>query len=116
METSENNVISKDDFTDVHNNKTGVLTYHSANLKKIFLYYSWISYSSFSWGTERKLSYWLCFYIFGLCSYICILASASQLYPRATAINLSCFTYFYLHSLKNVNKNLKFLQLYTIVK
>ena len=54
METSENNVISKDDFTDVHNNKTGVLTYHSANLKKIFLYYCWISFSG---GKKRKLSY-----------------------------------------------------------
>ena len=57
METSENNVISKDDFTEVHNNNTEVLTYHSANLKKIFLYYCWISFSSFSGGTKRNLSY-----------------------------------------------------------
>ena len=55
METSENNVISKDDFTDVHNNKTRLLTYHSANLKKIFLYYCWISFSSFSWGDKKKI-------------------------------------------------------------
>jgi len=55
METSENNVISKDDFTDVHSNKTGDLTYHSANLKKIFLYYRWISFSSFSGGEKMKI-------------------------------------------------------------